>query len=141
MAAQAWAAEPLAGKWLLKTQEVAGQKTDPNPLVLAITASGPSLDFAYLVTVNDTQVISLKFSSHLDGTEAEITGVDGSKIGTAKVAKDGAARYKVLLEGPNRPPASGSMTVSPDGKTLTSESDVKTPSGAMVHTVQVFARE
>jgi len=137
---QLWAAEPLSGKWVLKSQEIAGQKTDPNPLTLAITPSGKSLEFAYLVTANDAQVISLKFTSPLDGTAAEVTGVDGTKIGTAKVAKDGAS-YKVLLEGPNRPAASGQMTVSADGKTLTSESDVKTPSGMTVHTVQVFSRQ
>jgi hypothetical protein len=141
LAAPVWAGEPLAGKWLMKSQEVAGQATESNPLVLAITPSGEAFDFAFIVTANSAQAISLKFTARLDGTQGEITGPDGKSIGTAKVQKDGASRYRVLLEGPNRPAASGHMTVSADGKTLISESDVKTPSGMNVHTVQVFARQ
>jgi hypothetical protein len=133
-----WADEPLAGKWLLKHQEVAGKETASNPLMLAITPSGKSFDFAFIVTVNDKPVVSLKFTTPLDGTEAEVTGGDGKKMGTAKVSRDGGS-YKVLMEGSGRPAVTTHMTVSPDGKTLTSESDVMTPSGVNVHTEQIFS--
>jgi len=59
-------------------------------------------------------------------------------MGTAKVFRDGES-YKVLMEGSGRPAVTTHMTVSPDGKTLTSESDVTTPSGVNVHTEQVFS--
>ena len=133
-----WAGEPLAGKWLLKHQEVAGKETASNPLTLAITPSGKSFDFAFIVTVNNKPVVSLKFTSPLDGTEAEVTGGDGKKMGTAKVSRDGGS-YKVLMEGAGRPAVTTHMTVAPDGKTLTSESDVMTPSGVNVHTEQIFS--
>lgn len=132
------AAEPLAGKWLLKHQEVAGKETTSNPLMLAITPSGKSFDFAFIVTVNDKPVVSLKFTSPLDGAEAEVSGGDGKKMGTAKVSRDGGS-YKVLMEGSGRPAVTTHMSVSPDGKTLTSESDVTTPSGVNVHTEQIFS--
>jgi hypothetical protein len=132
------AAEPLAGKWLLQHQEVAGKETTSNPLTLAITPSGKSFDFAFIVTVNDKPVVSLKFTSPLDGTEADVSGGDGKKMGTAKVSRDGGS-YKVLMEGSGRPAVTTHMTVSPDGKTLTSESDVTTPSGVNVHTEQIFS--
>jgi hypothetical protein len=136
----AWAGEPLAGKWLLKHQEVAGKETTSNPLTLAITPSGKAFDFTFFVTINNTPVVSLKFTSPLDGTEAEVAGGDGKKMGTAKVSRDGGS-YKLLMEGSGRPAVTTKMTVSPDGKTLTSESDVTTPSGVNVHTEQVFDRQ
>jgi len=37
-AVQAWAAEPLVGRWLLKSQEVGGQQTDADPLTPAVNA-------------------------------------------------------------------------------------------------------
>ena len=134
----AWAGEPIAGKWLLKHQEVAGKETTSNPLTLAVTPSGKSFEFAFIVTVNDKPVVSLKFTSSLDGSVAEVTGGDGKQMGTAKVFRDGES-YKVLMEGSGRPAVTTHMTVSPDGKTLTSESDVTTPSGVNVHTEQVFS--
>ena len=128
----------MAGKWLLKHQEVAGKETASNPLTLAITPTGKAFDFVFIVTVNDNPVVSLKFTTLLDGNEAEVTGGDGKKMGTAKVSRDGAA-YKVLMEGSGRPAVTTHMTVAPDGKTLTSESDVTTPSGVNVHTEQIFS--
>lgn len=134
----AWAGEPIAGKWLLKHQEVAGKETTSNPLTLAITPAGKAFDFAFIVTVNEKPVVSLKFTTPLDGSVAEVTGGDGKQMGTAKVFRDGES-YKVLMEGSGRPAVTTHMTVSPDGKTLTSESDVTTPSGVNVHTEQVFS--
>jgi hypothetical protein len=90
--------------------------------------------------VNHEPVVNMKFSSSLDGTEAEVSGGDGKKMGTVKVSRDGAA-YKILLEGPGRPAVTTQLSVSPDGKTLVSESDLQTPSGTNLHTKQVFARQ
>jgi len=132
------ASEPIAGKWLLTHQEVAGKETASNPLTLAITPAGKSFDFAFIVTVNDKPVVSLKFTTALDGSAAEVTGGDGKQMGTARVSRDGGS-YKVLMEGAGRPAVTTHMTISPDGKSLTSESDVTTPSGVNVHTEQIFS--
>jgi hypothetical protein len=136
-----WGAEPVAGRWLLSSQEVGGQKTDPDPLTLRITPSGTGFDFAYSIPVNDVQFVSMSFTSRLDGTEADMKDSQGNKIGTIKIARAGASQYSVALEGPNRPSASGKMTVSADGKTLTVETDSKPSGRGAVHTVQVFARQ
>jgi hypothetical protein len=134
--------EPLAGRWLLVSQEVGGQKTDPDPLTLRITQSGNELQFAYSVPVNNIQFVSLTFSPRLDGTVADVKDSHGNKIGTVRVTKAGPSLYKVRLEGPNRPTASGTMTVSSDGKTLNSQSDSSPPGQtAVTHTVQVFTRQ
>ncbi len=143
MAAPMWAAEPLAGHWLLKSQEVGGQRRDtPDPLLLRITATGSGLEFAYSVPVNDVQFVSLRFAPRLDGTAADMKDSQDKTIGTVKVTKAGALQYKITIQGPNRPTASGTMTVSADGKILTSMSD-STPAGqaASVHTVQIFERQ
>jgi hypothetical protein len=140
-AAQAWAAEPLVGRWLLKSQEVGGQQTDADPLTLRIVQRGNSFEFGYSVPVNNIQFVSMSFASHLDGTEAEVKNSQGNKIGTVKITKAGAALYKVVLEGPNRPSAVGTMTVSADGKTLTSESDTNLPRQGPTHTRQIFSRQ
>jgi hypothetical protein len=46
------------------------------------------------------------------------------------------------LKGPNRPDSSGRLTVSPDGKTLTSETDTVQggASGRSMHSKQIFSR-
>jgi hypothetical protein len=140
-AAQAWAAEPLVGRWLLKTQEVGGQQTDSDPLTLRIVQRGNSFEFGYSLPVNNIQFVSMSFASRLDGAEADVKNSQGNKIGTVKITKAGASLYKVVLEGPNRPSAVGTMTVSADGKTLTSDSDASVPGKGPVHTHQIFSRE
>jgi hypothetical protein len=137
----AWAAEPLVGIWKLVSQEVAGQKMDPDSLTLRVLQNGASLDFAYSVPVNGIQFVSMRFSSHLDGTEGDVQNANGLKIGTVKVSKADPTEYKVILQGEKRPTANGKMKVSADGKTLTCESDSKTPQQETRHTVQVFARQ
>jgi hypothetical protein len=141
-APQIYAAEPLVGRWVLISQEVAGQKATADDLTLRINPAGKALEFAWSVPVNNIQFVSLRFSVRLDGTEADVTNGNSQKIGTVKVTKAGASAYRIMIGGPNRPTASGTMTVSADGKTLKSESDA-TPRGrsAPVHTVQVFSRQ
>jgi hypothetical protein len=140
-AAQAWAAEPLVGRWLLKSQEVGGQSTDTDPLTLRIVQRGAAFEFGYSIPVNDIQFVSMSFASHLDGAEADVKNSQGNKIGTVKVSKAGGSLYKVILEGPNRPSATGTMAVSADGKTLTSDSEANVPGKGPTRTHQVFARE
>lgn len=140
--AHAWAAEPIAGTWLLKRQEVAGRDTASRPLTLRIAQSGDSLEFEYsVVAQNQKQEVSLRFAAKLDGSEAEVKNSAGRKIGMAKVTRGGPSQYLVTLQGPNRPTSSGKMTVSSDGKTLTSESVAVASDGAKLHTLQVFQRK
>jgi len=140
-AGQASAAEPLVGRWLLKTQEVGGQQTDADPLTLRIVQRGNTFEFGYSVPVNNIQFVSMSFTSNLDGKEADVKNSQGTKIGTVKITKAGGSLYKVVLEGPNRPSAVGTMTVSADGKTLTSDSEANVPGKGSTHTRQVFSRE
>ena len=141
-AALARAAEPLQGRWLLVGQEIAGQKSEVDELTLRVIPSGQTLEFAYSVPVNNIQFVSLRFKVRPDGTEADVTNANGKKVGTVKVTKSGALQYKVVLQGENKPTASGTMTVSADGKTLTSESESKQPGqSAVTRMVQVFARQ
>ena len=138
----AHAAEPLSGRWRLISQEVAGQKTAIEQLILRVNPAGQKLEFAYSVPVNDIQFVSLRFSAPLDGTESDVTNSDNRKIGTVKVTKLGGSSYKIVLQGHDRPTASGTMTVSSDGKTLKSESE-SSVSGrpTVVRTVQIFSRQ
>jgi hypothetical protein len=130
------------GRWLLVSQEVGGQKTPIDELTLRIIANGRALEFAYSVPVRDIQFVSLRFAATPDGAPADITDANGKKVGTAKVTKSSPTKYKLVMEGQGRPTATGDMTVSADGKTLTSESD-STPPGktAVTHMVQVFSRQ
>jgi hypothetical protein len=140
-AAQAWAAEPLVGRWLLKSQEVGGQQTDADELTLRIVQRGNEFEFGYSLPVNNIQFVSMSFASHLDGAEADVKNSQGDKIGTVKITKAGGSLYKVVLAGPNRPTANGTMAVSSDGKTLNCDSDVNLPGKGPTHTHQVFARQ
>jgi hypothetical protein len=141
-AGPARAAEPLLGRWLLVSQEIGGQKTEVDDLTLRIIPAGQTIEFAYSVPVNNIQFVSVRFIARPDGTEADVTNANGKKIGTVKVTRSGALQYRIVLQGQNKPTASGTMTVSSDGKTLTSESESKQPGqSAVTRMVQVFARQ
>jgi hypothetical protein len=140
-AGQAQAADPLVGRWLLQSQEVAGKKADPDPLTLRIVQSGGALEFAYSLPVNNIQFVSLRFVARLDGSDADVQDADGRKIGTVKVSKGSASQYRVILQGRNRPTSYGTMTLSADLKTLVCESDSSAPNGTKIHTVQIFSRQ
>lgn len=139
--AQAWATEPLVGRWLLKSQEVGGQQTDADQLTLRIVQRGDTFEFGYSLPVNNIQFVSMSFASHLDGAEADVKNSQGDKIGTVKIRKTGGSLYKVVLAGPNRPTANGTMAVSADGKTLTCDSDATVPGRGSTHTHQIFSRQ
>ena len=141
VAAQAWAVEPLVGRWLLKSQEVGGQQTDADALTLRIVQRGNAFEFGYSLPVNNIQFVSMSFASHLDGADADVKNSQGDKIGTVKITKAGGSLYKVVLAGPNRPTANGTMAVSADGKTLTCDSDATVPGRGATHTHQIFSRE
>jgi len=128
------AAEPLAGTWVLQSQQVNGRDTPSPPLTLRIAQSGGRLQFEY--AAKD----SVRFDARLDGSPAEVTSSTGRKMGTARVTRDGPLQYRVTLEGPNRPTSNGRLTLSRGSKTLTSESDALAPGGQRLHTVQVFER-
>jgi hypothetical protein len=141
--AAAYAApEPLLGTWRLDTQEVNGQKTNSEALTLKITQSGDKLEFAFSVPVNNVYFVSTSYAVKLDGSEADVKNANGEKVGTVQMSPAGPSQYKLTLRGPNRPDSSGKLTVSPDGKTLTSEQDTAPagPSGRSIHSRQLFSR-
>ncbi len=136
------AAEPLVGRWVLMSQEVGGQKTPFDELTLRVSAAGQGLEFAYSVPVNNIQFVSLRFAARLDGTEADVKNANGQKIGTVRITRSGASEYKIVLQGQNKPTASGTMSVSADGKTLKSESEAtQRGQSAATRMVQFFSRQ
>jgi hypothetical protein len=142
VALTAHAEEPLVGRWLLVSQELGGQKVSVEDLTLRINPAGQALEFAYSVPVNNIQFVSLRFSVKLDGTQADVTNANGQKMGTVRLSKAGASQYRILLQGPNRPTATGTITISADGKTLKSESEsTQRGQSAATHMVQVFSRQ
>lgn len=133
--------EALVGRWLLKSQQVSGQQTASRPLTLEIRPVGDLLEFEYSVPTNASKAVSLRFAAHLDGTASEVKDAQGRKIGTARVQRGSGLEYSLILEGPNRPTATGKMKLSADRRTLICESDSAGPGGVKTHTVQVFARQ
>jgi len=90
--------------------------------------------------VNNVYFVSMSYTLKPDGTEADVKNAQGEKIGTVQMNPDGASQYRVVLKGPNRPDSAGKLTVSADGKTLTSESDTTKAGGRAVHSKQLFSR-
>jgi hypothetical protein len=133
--------ESLVGKWRLTSQQVSGQEAASRPLTLDIRPAGDALEFEYSVPSNNSRAVSLRFIARLDGSASDIKDAQGRKIGTARVQRTGALEYSLILEGPNRPTASGKMKVSADRKTLTCESDSALQGAARIHTVQLFSRQ
>ncbi|MGD0435603.1 MAG: hypothetical protein ABSB86_04015 [Bryobacteraceae bacterium] len=137
---QVWAAEPLLGTWRLQRQEVNGEKTNSEPLTLRVSQSGDKLAFAFSVPVNNIDFVSMSYTVRLDGTEADVKNAQGEKIGIIKITPAGASQYVLTIKGANRPESSGKLTVSPDGKTLTSESESQ-QAGRSIHSKQSFSRD
>jgi hypothetical protein len=133
------AAEPLVGTWRLDHQEINGAQTDSDPLTLKVSQSGDKLTFAFSIPVNNVYFVSMSYTLKLDGSEAEVTNAQGEKMGTVQMTRDAALRYKLILKGQNRPDSSGRITVSADGKILTSEADTM-KAGRALHSTQVFKR-
>jgi len=136
------APDPLIGVWRLDSQEVNGQKANAEPLTLKITGDGDKLDFAFSVPVNNVYFVSMRYTVKLDGSEADVKNSNGDKIGTIEMTAIGPSQYKLILKGPNRPDSSGRLTVSSDGKTLTSETDTVRggQGGRSMHSKQLFSR-
>lgn len=141
MLAASAAVEPLVGRWLLKSQQVSGQETPSRPLTLEIRPAGDAFEFEYSVPLNSSKAVSLRFVARLDGSASDVKDAQGRKIGTARVSRGNALEYSLMLEGPNRPTASGKMKLSADRTMLVCESDSVAPGGAKTHTTQVFARQ
>jgi hypothetical protein len=141
-AAASAAPEPLVGTWRLDSQEVNGQKRNSEPLTLKITEAGDKLAFAFSVPVNNVYFVSMTYTVKLDGSEADVKNAQGEKIGTIEMSPAGPSQYKLVLKGPNRPDSSGKLTVSADGKSLTSETDTVQggQGGRSMHSKQLFSR-
>jgi hypothetical protein len=142
VAVAASAPEPLIGTWRLDSQEINGQKSNSEPLTLKVTQAGDKLEFAFSVPVNNVYFVSMSYAVKLDGSEGDVKNSKGEKMGTVQMTPAGPSQYKLTLKGPNRPDSSGKLTVSSDGKTLTSEQDTVQggPSARSTHSRQLFSR-
>lgn len=136
---QAWAAEPLSGKWHLDRQEINGKQVNAEPLILQVTPAGDELAFKFSLPVNSIYFVSMSYTVRLDGSEADVKNAHNEKIGSIKMLRGSGSQYKLTIRGPDRPVSSGTLTVSADGKTLTSESD-SGEAGRQAHVTQLFSR-
>ncbi len=136
------APNPIIGTWRLDSQEVNGATTNAEPLTLKVAQDGDNLAFAFSVPVNDVYFVSMTYSVKVDGGEADVKNAHGDKVGTVRMTAAGPSQYMVTLKGVNRPGSSGKLTVSPDGRTLTSEQDTAPAgsSGRPIHSKQIFSR-
>lgn len=125
------AVEPLVGIWQLDHQEMNGQKKETEALTLRISAEGDKFLFAFSVPVNNIDFVSLSYAAKLDGTESDVKNAHGDKVGTVQLTTTGRSHYKLVLKGENHPDTIVQLSISADGKTLTSESS---------HLVQTFSR-
>ena len=132
--------EPLVGTWQLESQKINDQPRDSERLTLRVTPEGNKFTFAFSVPVNKIDFVSMSYTARLDGSQADVKNARGETIGTIQISTLKPSHYKLLLTGSNRPQSSGQLTVSPDGKTLTSESSM-TQAGHSAHLVQVFSRQ
>ena len=136
----AWAADPLVGTWRLERVEINGETTKSTPLQLSVYEIRDSLSFAFAAQVDGQFVTTIGYRVLLNGTEADVKNAKGDRIGTVKMTIPGPSQYAITLKRPEQPATTGKLVLSPDGKTLTSETD--TPRGDQtIHMVQVFARQ
>ena len=133
------AVEPIIGIWQLDHQEMNGQKKETEPLTLRISPEADKFFFAFSVPVNNIDFVSLTYVAKLDGTEAEVKNARGEKVGTVQITTSSQSHYKILLKGQNRPETNVRLTVSADGKVLTSDSE-SIQAGNKARLIQSFTR-
>lgn len=133
------AADPLVGLWRLQKQEVNGQQTTVEGMVLQISEAGDTLTFAFSVPMPDVYFVTATYTARLDGSSADIMNGNDQKMGTVQVTRGGTGRYLLTMKGANRPDSQGSLTLSADGKTLVSESTAA-QGGRTATARQTFAR-
>ena len=131
--------QPLVGTWQLDHQELNGQKRETEPLTLRITPDGDKFIFSFSVLVNNIDFVSMTYTAKLDGTEADIKNARGEKVGTVQITIPTPSHYTLLLKSEKHPETTVHLTVSADGKTLTSESN-SGPADHTAHLVQSFLR-
>jgi hypothetical protein len=136
---QAWAAEPIAGLWRLDSQETNGEKSNAEAMILKVTQSGDKFQFAFSMPVNKIYFVGTSYAVRTDGSEGDVLNSHGDKIGTVQMTVAAPSRYRLVVKGANRPVSNALITVSPDGKTLTSESDA-VQAGHAIHSKQIFSR-
>lgn len=138
-AAFAWSAEPLLGTWRLDHQEINGQETNSEPMILKITKAGDKFAFLFSVPVNNIYFVSMSYTVKLDGSSAEVKNAQGDKIGFIRISPNGPSQYSIVLKSPNHPDSDGKLRVSRDGKTLTSEAE-SMQGGRTIYSKQTFLR-
>jgi len=134
------APEPIIGTWQIQHQELDGQKKETEPVMLKVSTDGDKYVFAFMVPMNNLYATTMTYTAKMDGSESEVKNYKGAKVGTVKLTSAGHAKYKLVLKSENHPESNAILTVSPDGKTLTSESDAS-PAGHVQHLVQTFSRK
>jgi hypothetical protein len=139
LASSGMAAEPLVGIWRLDHQELNGQTKDIEPMTLRISADGDKFLFAFAVPVNHIDFVSMSYTAKLDGTEADVKNAQQVKVGTVQITRVKPSQYKFVLKGGSGRESFGSLSVSADGKTLTSESD-SSQAGQATHLLQSFSK-
>ena len=117
-----------------------GEKIDSAPLTMEVSQNGSKLAFAFSVLVNNAKVVSMGYELQLDGTEADVKDAHGQTVGTIEMAATGESQYRLSIKRPDRRDSAGKLSVSKDGKTLTSEADTL-HAGKPLHTVQIFLRQ
>jgi hypothetical protein len=135
------ASNPLLGNWRLESQEVNGQPSKADPLTLRITPEGDKLRFAFSVPINDVYFVSMTYTVKPDGSDGEVKNSKGETMGSVQLTPSGQSEYKLVLKGTNRPDSNGKITISADGKTLTSEQNTVPggPNARSMHSKQVFS--
>lgn len=134
------AADPLVGLWRLQKQEVNGQESSVEKLVLQISEARGALTFAFSVPMPDVYFVTATYTSRLDGASADILNGNDQKMGTIQITRGGTGRYVLTMKGPNRPDSQGSLALSADGKTLVSESTAS-QGGRTIVARQTFMRD
>lgn len=140
LASRVSAADPLVGLWRLQRQDVNGQESSVEPLVLQVSEAGDKLTFAFSVPMPDVYFVTATYTVRLDGPSADIMNGNDQKMGSVQIRRGGVGRYLLTMKGPNRPDSQGSLTLSADGKTLVSESTAA-QAGRALTARQTFARK
>ena len=133
----------FAGTWKLnveKSKFPAGKA--PKSMTRTISADGDTMTYKFEGVGADGAAISYGFTSKYDGKDTEVTG-SGAPYGADHISikQDNSHMVSVTLKKGDKTVASGSATVSHDGKMTTVNLKGEEASGKMVKTESVYDKQ
>ena len=129
---------PWFGTWTLDSSRAQPNTLSPYKRVtMKIQPWEDGLKVVYDMVGTRGGVFHIEWTGRFDGKDYTVQGVDNVLTNAYTLTNSG---YSIVVKADGKPVSTAEVTVSPDGKTMTSVTSQRTASGAESRTTAVYAR-